>query len=264
MIRAKNPILAVKRSLDIIDFLQETGSAGVTEIADASELTKGTAHCHLATLQEYGYVVKEGNEYRLGLRFLDIAHCCRNHIDIYDSARAEVDKLADESGEIALLIVEENNEVVVLYKAESEKAVQTEGYAGYRNEIYHTAAGKVILAYMPDAERERIIRQLSFEAQTPNTITDEQELRESLEQIREEGVGYNCEESINGLVGVSAPIRDNDRNIYGAVSIMGPVGRIDEERLTTELPTLVRRTTNIIELNITSRQYFAEQGTRTT
>lgn len=252
MTTAKNPIGSVKRSLDIIDILQDVGGAGVTEIADRAGVTKGTAHCHLATLEEYGYVVKQNDEYRLGLRFLDVAHHCRNRTDIYDIARTEVNKLARESGEIALFLVEENDEVVVLYKSEGENAVQTKGYAGHRDELYRTAAGKAMLAHMPEEKRDRIVRQSEFQANTPNTISSELELRDELEQIREAGIAYNREESIQGLVGVSAPIQGQDGTVHGAISVMGPVRRMEGERLTVELPEMVRRAINIIEINITS------------
>lgn len=252
MANAKNPVKAVQKTLDIVDHLRNTGGAGVTEIANSVDVTKGTVHCHLATLQENGYVIKEGNEYRLGLRFLDLAHHARDRIKIYDVTTAEVDTLAQESGEMALFTVEEDAEGICLYTAKGEDAVQTEVYVGYRNELYHTAVGKAMLAFMPEDKRDQIIQETEFEAITPNTITDEAQLREELDQIREEGIAYNHEETIQGLVGVGAPIRDQDGTLYGAISIIGPVRRMGDERLNNEIPEMIRRAVNIIEINITS------------
>lgn len=252
MANAKNPVKAVQKTLDIVDHLRNTGGAGVTEIANSVDVTKGTVHCHLATLQENGYVIKEGNEYRLGLRFIDLAHHARDRIKIYDVTTAEVDTLAQESGEMALFTVEEDAEGICLYTAKGEDAVQTEVYVGYRNELYHTAVGKAMLAFMPEDKRDQIIQETEFEAITPNTITDEAQLREELDQIREEGIAYNHEETIQGLVGVGAPIRDQDGTLYGAISIIGPVRRMGDERLNNEIPEMIRRAVNIIEINITS------------
>lgn len=252
MTDAKNPVKAVQRTLDIIDYLRNSGGAGVTEIANQVGVSKGTVHCHLATLQENGYVINEGSNYRLGLRFIDLAHHARDRIGIYDVTTAEVDTLAQESGEMSLFTVEEDGEGICLYTAKGEDAVQTEVYVGYRNELYHTAVGKAMLAFMPSDKRDRIIRETEFEEITPNTITDEEQLREELEQIREEGIAYNHGETIQGLVGVGAPIRDQDGTLYGAISIIGPVRRMDEERLDNEIPDMIRRAVNIIEINITS------------
>ncbi|MFC7230924.1 IclR family transcriptional regulator [Saliphagus sp. GCM10025308] len=252
MAEAKNPVQAVQRSLAIVDMLRDTGGARVTEVAREIGVSKGTAHCHLATLEESGYVVNESGEYKLGLRFIDLAHYAKNRIDIYDIATTEVDALAEESGEMALFTVEEDGEGICLYTAQGAKAVQTEIYVGYRNALYHTAVGKAMLAFMPAKERDRLIQDMEFEAFTPNTITDEEALRTELETIRESGIAYNHGETIQGLVGVGAPIRDQDGTVYGAISIIGPVRRMDEERLETEIPDMIRRAVNIIEINITS------------
>lgn len=72
--QSKNPVQAVQRTLDIVKCLCDTGGARVTEIANEVGISKGTVHRHLATLEQNGYAVKDGTEYRLGLRFIDLAH----------------------------------------------------------------------------------------------------------------------------------------------------------------------------------------------
>lgn len=252
MAEAKNPVQAVQRTLDIVDALRAGGSASVTEIADEVGVTKGTAHCHLATLEENGYVSKDTGEYQLGLRFIDLAHHARERIDVYDIATTEVDELADETGELALFTVEEGGQGICLHTAEGAAAVQTEVYVGYRNELYHTAVGKAMLAFVPPEKRDRIIDETAFEAKTANTITDETALREELEQVREDGTAYNHGETIQGLVGVGAPIRDQDGTLYGAISVIGPERRLGDERLEREIPAMIRQAVNVIEINLTS------------
>lgn len=252
MTKAKNPVRAVQRALAVVDVLRDTDGARVTEIADEIDTSKGTVHCHLATLKEHGYVVQEGNEYKLGLRFIDIAHHAKNRIGIYDHTTSEVDALAEESGEMALFTVEEDTKGVCLYRATGEDAVQTEVYVGYRNELYHTAVGKAMLAHMPAEKRDRIIAQTEFEEIAPGTITNEDRLRKELDEISETGIAYNHEETIQGLVGVGAPIRDQNGTLYGAISIIGPVRRMDQHRLENEIPEMIHRAVNIIEINITS------------
>lgn len=252
MNKAKNPVQAVQRTIDIIDHLRDTGGARVTEIADAVGVSKGTAHCHLATLEQNGYAIKEGHEYKLGLRFIDLAHHAKARIDIYDVTTTEVDALAEESGEMTLFTVEEGGDGVCLYVARGDNAVQTKVYVGYRNGLYHTAVGKAILAFSPAEERDSLIDGMEFEPITPNTITDPRTLRDELEQVRQDGIAYNHEETIQGLVGVGAPIRDQNGTVYGAISVIGPTRRMSDERLNDEIPEMIRRAVNIIEINITS------------
>ncbi|KZN23290.1 MULTISPECIES: IclR family transcriptional regulator [unclassified Haladaptatus] len=251
MNEAKNPVKSTQTSLDIISALQKHERLGVTELADHLDISKSAAHCYLATLREYGYVVKDGEKYCLGLRFIDIAHHVRNRFDIYDLVSDEVDTLAEESGERALFTVEEQHQGICLYTTNGENAVQTELYIGYRNNLYHTAVGKAILAYKTDEELERFLDDVELEARTENTITDETQLREELAEIREKGFAYNREESIPGLVGVGVPIKKQDGGVYGAISVIGPTSRMDDDRL-EQLSQIVYRAANVIEINATS------------
>lgn len=249
--KARNPVKGVQTALDIVDALQDRNAAGVTELARELDLSKGTIHCHLSTLRENGYVVKEDGEYKLGLRFIDVAHHVQNRHDLYDLVTDEVDILAEKSGELAVFTVEEQQRGVCLYKASGENAVQTELYIGYRNDLYHTAVGKAILAFKPQSEVEDIFEETEFEALTPNTITDADELREELEGVRESGFAYNRGETIPGLAGVGAPIRKQNGDVYGAISVIGPTSRMTDERL-EELSEMIYHAVNVIEINATS------------
>jgi DNA-binding IclR family transcriptional regulator len=250
MKEAKNPVHAVQRSIDILTALRAHEEMGVTELATELGLSKGTVHCHLSTLEQNDFVVKEGTQYRLGLRFIDFAHHVTNRVEVADIVQEEIDALAAQSKELVLYTVEEHGKGVCLYKAEGENAVQTELYVGLREGLYHTAVGKSILAFLPEDRREEIIQQMEFEALTANTIPDA--LRAELETIREENIAFSHEETISGLVGIGASVRHQDGSVHGGLSIIGPKSRMTEERLHGELTDMIHNTMTIIEINITS------------
>ena len=252
MTGAKNPVKAVQNGIAILETLRELKEARVTTLERQLDLTKGTIHNHLATFEENGFVVKENEKYRLGLQFLDFSYQAKQRYQILDIVRDEVDRLAEESGEQALFTVEENSQGICLYKADGENAVQTELYVGYRNELYHTAVGKAILAFLPEERRNAIIEQIPLDPLTENTITDKERLYEEIETIRERGFAYNNEEAIQGLVGIGAPVKDQEGNVLGAIAVIGPRSRMNEQRLEEDLPELIEQTVNVIEINATS------------
>ena len=244
---------AVQKTLDIIEALQELEGAGVTEIADHVGITKGTVHNHLATLEENNYVVKDNEDaYQLGFRFLDTAHHARKRIAIYDTIKQEVDRLAEETGEMALFSVEEHGKDVCIYRSLGDHAVETPLYIGHRSYLHHTAVGKAILAQMSEERVDEIIERHGLPAVTEDTITDRDVLLDELETIREEGVAYNREETIRGLVGVGVPILHHEDNIYGAISVIGPVNRLDDQTLEEEIVEMIKQRSNVIEVNSTS------------
>ncbi|WP_435320918.1 IclR family transcriptional regulator [Haloarchaeobius sp. TZWSO28] len=252
MTEAKNPIGAVQTTVEILEVLKRNGEMGITELTDHVSVSKGSVHNHLATLCDNDFVTKTGDRYQLGFRFMDFAHHAKLRVSIYDLVSQEVDNLAAKSGEMALYTQAENGMGVCLYRAMGDNAVHTPLYEGHRSELHHTAVGKAILAHMPREEVERIIEERGLQSHTPKTITDPDELFEELESIRERGFAFNREETITGLVGVGAPIQDRHGDVAGAISIIGPTSRMDENRFDREIPDMITRSINIIEINATS------------
>lgn len=249
----KNPVNAVRTCFRVLESVQRKGSAGVTEVAADVGVTKGTVHNHLSTLEDEEYVVKTDDDtYKVGLRFLTLAHSARNRIRVFDLVREEVDGLAEESGEMALFTVEEHGLGVCVYRALSETAVRTPLYVGHRSELHHTAVGKAILAHLSRARVEAIVDRRGLADRTDRTITDVDALFDELAEIREAGFAFNREETITGLVGVGKPIFDPTGSVIGAISVIGPRSRLDDERFYEAVPDLLTRSVNIVQVNATS------------
>lgn len=250
---SKNTVNAVQTSLTILEALGELDGAGVTELAAHIGATKATVHNHLVTLKGNRYVVKEEDDtYHLGLRFLDIAHHARDRVRIFDLVRQEVDDLAEETGEMVLFTVEEHGVGICLYRAYGEQAIRTPLYVGYQSGLHHTAVGKAILSHLPEERRMEILERQNLDEVTRNTITDREQLVEELDAIRDTGIAISSEETIQGLIGVGAPIIDQNGDVAGAISIIGPRSRMNGDRLHEELPDEIERSVNIIEINMTS------------
>lgn len=241
---------AVQTTCDIIDVLQETEGAGVTEIARRIDRSKGTVHSHLSTLRENEYVVKEDDVYRNSLRFLDLAESVRSRLRINDIVKDELEDLAEETGEIAQFAVEEHGRAVYLHKAKGENAVQTASRVGTREHPHCISLGKAILSELPRGRVEEIIERHGLPEQSDNTITDPTELHAELDDVRERGYAFDNEEKIQGLRCVAAPVKDTDGGVIGAVSVSGPSRRIEGDRFRDELPKQVTRAANVIEINI--------------
>lgn len=243
-------VKTTETSLEIVEELIADGPLAREELEDRLGLTTSTVHRHLTTLGEHGYVVKDEGTYRLGFRFLSIGGYLRRQVPAYPMIKRKVDDLAEETDERAQFIVREGHERIYLYTEIGENPVQTGAHTGRRGPIYASAAGKSIVANLPATERERLLESFDLEQTGPNTITDVDELRENLAEIRERGYALNLEESTAGVHAIGASVTDNDGDIIGAISISGPATRLKSDRLETELPDLVLAATNELELHI--------------
>ena len=241
---------ATETSLRIIDALRTLDGAGVTELAHHLELPKSTVHNHLQTLRRNEYVTKQGSEYAVGLRFLQLGEYARDRRPVATIAPPEIDKLAEETREMANLLVEEHGRGVFLYRAKGADAVHMDTHAGKRVYLHTTGFGKSILAHLSDERVERILDRHGLPSITSGTITDRGKLMEELETIRDRGYAYDDEERLEGLRCVAAPIVV-DGEVLGSVSVSGPKSRIRGEYYREELPSIVMSTANVIEINST-------------
>lgn len=244
----RSPVKTTQTTFRVIEALKTLDGATVSELADHLDLAKSSAHNYLRTLEYEGYLVKQEDEYEVGLRFLDLGAYARTREPLYSVAKPELETLAEQTGEHANLLVEEHGLGVFLLRKQGERAVSIDSHVGQNIHLHTTALGKTILAYLSEERRDAILNQHGLAARTPRTITNRDALETELMEIRQEGVAHDREERIKGLCCVAVPLLDDERTI-GAVSVSGPVSRMDRTRINEDILPQLRHAANIIELD---------------
>lgn len=249
-------IKSVRRAGLILIHLREEGPTTVTDLADEFDLSPGTVHTYLATLREIGFVEQRGDRYALGLELLPTGEHVRMQNPLYRAARGEVDRLAHVSNGVAHLLVEDEGKLLVLYEIFGEKAIGKKFHARKRDQpqehIHCTAGGKAILARLPEQRVREIVAERGLPEFTDNTISDLPTLLDELAEIRERGYALNDQEQMRGIRAVGAPVVDTGGGIIGALSISGPANNWRGSYFREELPELVTRSANNVEVNLQS------------
>ncbi|WP_227355955.1 IclR family transcriptional regulator [Haladaptatus salinisoli] len=248
--RAKNPVKAVGNTVTIIKKLAELDGAGVTELSNHLDITKGTVHNHLTTLEENELVVKDGDQFHLGLRFFEFGEQIKNKHKICEVGVPEVDKLAEKTGELGNILVEEHGRGIYLYRANGENALSLDTGIGSRVYLHQTGLGKAILAHIPEERVDEIIDEHSLRPSTEHTHSTRESLFEDLEQIRERGYALDMEERAEGIQCVAAPVITNDGTVRGAVSVAGPASRMRGDYLESKVSDMVMRAADVIGINL--------------
>jgi len=240
---------AVQRAFEVIGVLREFGTVRIADVADELDMATSTAHVHLKTLESVGYVVQVDNGYRLGLRFLRDGAVARNELQAYSTAKSEIDDLADTTGEVANLGVEENGQRVITYQSEGSEAVYDNALVGEYTNMHWTALGKAILAGLPSEYVTQIIDYHGLPTATENAIGGAEQLRDELRTINQQGYALEDEERRTGIRSIVTPITIDDR-VVGAVSLSGPKERFHDDRIEDELLPILKDSTNVIEVKI--------------
>lgn len=215
--------------LSVIDQLQALDGAGVTELATHLGMAKSTVHDHLATLHEHGYVVKRGNTYHLGLRFLDHGTHARDQFSPRSAVVPAIRRLAEDTGESVWFVVEEHGRAVYLHRSIGVRGIDVVRRPGRQIGIHATAAGKAILANYSDDRIREIVAERGLERLTLKTVTDVESLLGDVEKVRNEGVAVTAGEAHPSLGAVAASVSVSGRTL-GAVSVSGPEQRLVRNR----------------------------------
>ena len=244
-----NTIKSDETLFDIIDALRESGGGGVTYLADELGLAKSTVYKHLQSLQGRGYVVNDGGEYRLGLQFFNQGAFVRNQFALYHASKNKIEKLASRTGETVWCIVQENGRGMFLNGAAANDTLAPDSVIGRWLPLHSSAAGKAILAYLPEDDVHDIIDRQGLPAYSDNTITNREELFEDLERVRDRGYAYNFEENETGVHAIAAPV-GRDGAPVGAISIAGAANRLTRQYCDDELADPLLETVDDIEFQL--------------
>ena len=227
-------IQVLDRAFQILDKIdeEETG-VSLPELAAGLGLHKSTAHRLLMALEAARYIEKDpaNGRYRLGSRVMELGLSAVSRLDVYEVAGPHLRWLAEQTGETGHLAVLRDGEVVSVLNVESRQTVRTPSAVGARSPVHCTAHGKAALAFAPLDQLADFLRNRTFKAYTPKTLTTAARLRGDLEKIRERGYSLDDEEWETGLRCIGAPVRDSSGSVIAAVSISGPVFRINTDRI---------------------------------
>ncbi|GAB7020963.1 IclR family transcriptional regulator [Halostagnicola bangensis] len=239
----------IEASFRILDAIQDEDGVTLTELSNELGLSTSTLYNYLNTLNQLGVIVKEEGEYHLGMKLYELGQSAKRSLEFVDIILPVLEELANETEEVAHLTVEEHGKIVFIDYGIGQRGVPTHAKKGSKSFMHCRAAGKVILANYPQSKVERILDRHGLPKRTDNTITDKEALYDELSTVKEEGVAFNYEESINGLRAVAAPIFQNE-DVIAAISIPGPAKRLSGEYFQKELPKLLLDATNEIDLKL--------------
>jgi len=222
----RESLQSVRRALRTLDLIAEAGDMGVTELSRRLGVHKATASRLAATLAATGVIERDATteRYSLGYGLIRLASAAAAGMDVLATARPVMEELAERSGETVTLGVRAGDAVVYLGQSSTTPSIMQLSWVGQRTPMHASASGKVLLAFMDESERRRLLPR-SLQKLTPRTKVDAHVIESELAEVRRRGYSQILEELEEGLNAVAVPIRRADETVVGALSISGPAFR---------------------------------------
>jgi DNA-binding IclR family transcriptional regulator len=233
-------ITALQRGLRLLQLFSESPQ-GLTakHVAGRSRLPVSTVHRFLANLEGTGFLNCSGDGvYHLGIACFAIGQAALSQLDIRRVSLPYLQELNRQTRETIHLTVRHGLSAVYVEKLDSPEQLRIHSRIGAAVPLYCTAVGKVMLAHMPDDERERVLPQLGLKRLTPNTVGNLQELDAELYRVRKNGYACDLEENELHIRCVAAPIWDHAGGVNASLSITAPVVRMAVTRLRQLAPLI--------------------------
>jgi DNA-binding IclR family transcriptional regulator len=225
---------SLEASLDVIEaFLTGDGAPlGVTEISQRLNLNKSRVFRILSTLTSRGYVRQDPQtqKYRLGPGFLAVGEAVRRQFALQEAAEPFLVELAERTGDAVYLAVRAGTGSVSISRHQGHHVLQVTTPVGQALPLHIGGCPKLLLAYLPEAEQEHIVEEMVLTRFTPNTITDRDELRRHLAQIRAQGFAIDEEDFEPGVYVVGAPVWDFSGHVVAGISVATHAGRWSADR----------------------------------
>ncbi|MBW7970575.1 IclR family transcriptional regulator [Bradyrhizobium sp. BR 10289] len=209
----------------------------LADIARAANLDRSATQRLVYTLESLGYLKRiEGTrDYGLTSKVLQFSHSYLKANELIDKASPYLLDMSRNLGETCNLHELDGHEVVFVARFPGQHLIHIDFVIGSRLPAYFTASGIAILAALPEAEQQDLLKRTRLEPLTPYTITDPGKLMEQVGLAAKRGYSIQINQSVMGDISVAAPIIDEHGRAIAAVNISVPTTRWTIERVEAEL-----------------------------
>ncbi|BCJ81682.1 putative transcriptional regulator, IclR family protein [Mycolicibacterium sp. TY81] len=217
--RGETPIAAIDRMSLVLDAFDGKTPLTMVQIVHRTGLPRSSVHRMLERLVHLRWLRREGFDYELGTRLVELGSLALHQGRIHQAALPLLRSLQRATGLVVHLAVLDGSDVICLERIGDHLTDLVHTSVGNRVPAHCTALGKAILAESDCTEVDFSSRQTRF------SITGTQQVAVELAKTRERGVAFDREESLLGIGCVAAAIGLPGQPL-AAVSVCGPIDRI--------------------------------------
>jgi DNA-binding IclR family transcriptional regulator len=183
-------------------------------------------------------------QYSLGLRLFELGGVVYSSFSLRKIVSPYLSQLQLKFSKTTFLGVLHNDELLYIDKMEDPRnQIRFASHVGMRRPPFFGMLGQLLMAYLPESEVDRILEKRPLVAFTKKSITDVAMFKRRLKYIREQGFFIDEGEAIEGVTGISAPIRDFTGRVIAAIGVGFISVSADEEerrRIVEELLKMSR------------------------
>ena len=231
-------VQSLDRAMDILDcFTFNQKELTQNEIIQKTGLNRTTAIRLLSHLAGRGFLKYSDQDrvYRLGNKLLELGGIALSSISLRSIAAPYLTRLRNDIGHTILLAVRIEDDLVYIDKRDGKGIMVTTSEIGKRRPLHYGMLGMVLTAYLPKAEKERLLGKEPLIAYTSKSVTSNKIFLRELAKIRKNGYYIGKEDVFEGLGGISAPVRDHKGEVVAALGFTMILSLLDGSGIEKEV-----------------------------
>lgn len=215
-------ITSLSRGLSVIHaFDRDHAQMTLSEVAARTGLSPATTRRCLWTLEVLGYVGSSDRYFMLRPKVVSLGSAFLEAGQVEKVIQPILRNIVAQAGDSASLGVLEGEDVLYVANFSAKRLVQLTAGVGTRFPAYAVSMGRVLLADLPDGQLDNYLHTVHLAPLTSWTVTDPEELRERINNVRDKGYAIITDELEEGLAAIAVPVRLPNGRVVAALNCSG-------------------------------------------
>lgn len=233
-------------------FGRDHAALSLSDIARSAGMPAATARRCLLTLEELGYVTRNGRSFLLRPKVLELGAAYLESINIEQLTRTHLEELARETSDSAALCVLDGTEIAYVARTSVRTLLRLEAHVGSRFPAHATSTGRVLLAGLGPERLKAYFATAQFTALTERTVTDPQRLHALIEDARRNGYSTVEDELAFGVIALAVPVIDQNGRVVAALNSSSHSGRMTRTKLIRGRLAMLQQISQRISVSLAS------------
>jgi len=232
-------------------FTRDHAALSLSDIARAAAMPAATARRCLLTLEELGYVTRNGRNFVLRPKVLELGAAYLESMDIEHLTKTHLEELARNTADSAALSVLDGADIVYVARTSVRTLLRLEAHVGSRFPAHATSMGRVLLAGLTPEHLERYFASVHLIALTEHTVTNPAKLRQLIDETRRNGYSAVEDELAYGVVALAVPVFDQRMRVVAALNSSSHSKKITKAKLVRERLGMLQTASRQISADLT-------------
>lgn len=242
---------AIDKCFAILDLLARSDEPlGISDISGKLSLNKSTVFNIGHTLKDLKVLEnRPDGKFVFGTRFYVLANMAGRRSALIQTAHPYLEAINQKTKLSAFLGIRSDRQALLIDKVDAAYRLKVSSEIGMQMPVLAGAGIKAMLAQLSDEQIDEILARTELKRYTPYSITDKAAYRAEILRVREEGIAYDREEYIEGMVAFAVPVKVYSRDVQAAIWAVGLTRHVPDSSV-PELTALLKEVSEEINYRL--------------